>query len=245
MLELRSLSVGRGRVEILHGLSLTAGTGALGLLGVNGAGKSTLLETIAGLLPPSEGTVLVEGVDVRDGRRRSAAAHRVALVPQGFDFPRGFTVREFLRHMAWMRAVPRAAVTAAVDSALEAVDLQDVAGRAMGALSGGMSRRAAIAQALLSDPAVLLLDESTTGLDPVQRAEVRELLKGLAATRCVVLASHIVEDIEQLAARVVVLHDGRLLFDGTADEIAARAADTSQGPSLEGGFLSLIGGAGA
>jgi ABC-2 type transport system ATP-binding protein len=242
VLELRSLSVGRGSVEILHDISLTAGTGALGLLGVNGAGKSTLLESVAGLLTPRSGSVVIAGDDVYDGRRRSAAARQVALVPQDFDFPDNFTVVEFLRHMAWMRAVPRAAVTARVDEALEAVDLRQQARQRLGTLSGGMSRRAAIAQALLADPAVLLLDESTTGLDPLQRAEIRTLLGSLASSRCVVLASHIVEDIEHLATRVAVLHRGRLLYDGATADIAGRSDDPARAGGLEGGFLSLIGG---
>jgi ABC-2 type transport system ATP-binding protein len=229
-------------VEILHDVSLTAGAGALGLLGVNGAGKSTLLESAAGLLPPRSGSVLVAGADVYDGRRRSAAARQVALVPQDFAFPGNFTVLEFLRHMAWMRAVPRGSVTDRVEAALEAVDLQQQRGQRLGTLSGGMTRRAAIAQALLADPAVLLLDESTTGLDPVQRAEVRLLLRSLATSRCVVLASHIVEDIEQLATRVAVLHRGRVLFDGATADIAVPSDDPARPGGLEGGFISLIGG---
>jgi ABC-2 type transport system ATP-binding protein len=229
-------------VEILHDVSLTAGAGALGLLGVNGAGKSTLLESAAGLLPPRSGRVLVGGADVYDGRRRSAAARQVALVPQDFAFPGNFTVLEFLRHMAWMRAVPRGAATARVEAALEAVDLQQHAHQKLGTLSGGMTRRAAIAQALLADPAVLLLDESTTGLDPVQRAEIRMLLRSLSTSRCVVLASHIVEDIEQLASRVAVLHRGRVLFDGATSDVSGPSGDLARAGGLEGGFIRLIGG---
>lgn len=241
MLELRSLSVRRDGHDVLHDLSLGAGTGALGLLGVNGAGKSTLLETVAGLLPPSSGHVVVDGEDVYDRQRRAEAARRVALVPQEFTFPGNFTVRQFLHHMAWMRAVPRSATRRAIDDAIEAVHLGAQAGVPMRSLSGGMARRAAIAQALLADPDVLLLDESTTGLDPVQRAEVRDLLVSLAPSRCVVLASHIVEDVEQIAPRVVVLHRGRLLFDGSVEEAAARSTGPAQQRSLENGFLSLIG----
>ncbi|MFC5677831.1 ABC transporter ATP-binding protein [Aeromicrobium endophyticum] len=242
MLEVRSLSVERGREEILHDISFVAGAGALGLLGVNGAGKSTLLRSLAGLLPPRSGSVLIDGADVYEGRRRAAASRQVALVPQDFDFPGTFTVREFLCHMAWMRAVPRRSSAARVDAALEAVDLQRQAGRRLNTLSGGMARRAAIAQALLADPAVLLLDESTTGLDPVQRAEIRLLLRSLAASRCVVLASHIVEDIEQLATRVAVLHHGRLLFDGATADVAGPSGDPARAGGLEAGFISLIGG---
>ena len=242
MLEVRSLSVTRGRDEILHDLSFSAGAGALGLLGVNGAGKSTLLESLAGLLPPRSGSVLVGGADVYDGRRRADASRQVALVPQDFEFPGSFTVRELLSHMAWMRAVPRRSTTARVDAALEAVDLHQQADQRLSTLSGGMRRRAAIAQALLADPAVLLLDESTTGLDPVQRAEIRLLLRTLATSRCVLLASHIVEDIEQLATRVAVLHRGRLLFDGATDDLAGPAGDAGSPGGLEGGFISLIGG---
>ncbi|MET0820953.1 MAG: ATP-binding cassette domain-containing protein [Aeromicrobium sp.] len=216
-------------------MSLTAGAGALGLLGVNGAGKSTLLESVAGLLSPRSGSVLVAGADVYDGRRRADASRHVALVPQDFDFPGNFTVLEFLRHMAWMRAVPRGSTAGRVDAAVESVGLQQQARQRLSTLSGGMTRRAAIAQALLADPAVLLLDESTTGLDPVQRAEIRLLLRSLATSRCVVLASHIVEDIEQLATRVAVLHRGRVLFDGATADIAGSSG-------LESGFISLIGG---
>jgi ABC-2 type transport system ATP-binding protein len=234
--------VERGREGILHDISFAAGTGALGLLGVNGAGKSTLLESLAGLLPPRSGSVLVHGSDVYDGRRRAAGSQQVALVPQHFRFPGSFTVREFLCHMAWMRAVPRRSAPARVDTAIESVDLQRQAGQRLGTLSGGMARRAAIAQALLADPAVLLLDESTTGLDPVQRAEIRLLLRSLGTSRCVLLASHIVEDIEQLATRVAVLHRGRVLFDGATADLAGSADDPAGAGSLEAGFISLIGG---
>ncbi len=229
---------------MLHELSFSADAGVLGLLGVNGAGKSTLLESLAGLLPPRSGHVLVDGVDVYGAGRRSRAVGAVALVPQHLGFPGRFTVTEYLQHMAWMRAVPKVSRAAAVDAALDAVDLTAHARQAMGRLSGGTMRRAAIAQALLADPAVLLLDESTTGLDPVQRAEVRGLLEGLAQTRLVVLASHIVEDIEQVASRVVVVHDGRIVFDGTSAEIASLGPAAAP-PGVEGGFLALVGGLGS
>ena len=220
MLELRSVSIRRGGRDVLHELSLTveAGTGALGLIGVEGSGTSTLLASLAGLLPPASGQILVAGSDVYDHRWGTVAARRVALVPQELLFPGNFTVRQFLHHMAWLRAVPRSQMRRAIEEAIEAVDLGDRAGVPMRSLSAGLTRRAVIAQALLTDPDVLLLERPTTGLDPAEQAEVRAAIVSVAASRCVVLAGHSVEDVEQVASRVVVLHDGRVLFDGTVDD---------------------------
>lgn len=217
IVELRSVSVrGDGR-DVLHDLSLTveARVGTLGLIGVEGAGTSTLLASIAGLLPPTSGQILVAGADLYDHQTGTVVARRVALVPQELLLPGNFTVRQFLHHMAWIRAVPRSAMRRAIDEAIEAVDLGDQAGVPMRSLSPGMTRRAVIAQALLTDPDVLLLDEPTTGLDPAEQAEARAAIVSVAASRCVVLAGHGVEDVEEVASRVVVLHDGELLFDGT------------------------------
>jgi ABC-2 type transport system ATP-binding protein len=242
-LQLSGIEHRYGSLQALTSVDLRIGVGVTGILGVNGAGKSTLLSIAAGTCVPSEGSVSVAGSDPYDHATRRRAVSRIALVPQEFEFPRRFSLRDFLRYMAWMRDVPRAGREEAVVRASALVGLDDRLRSRMGELSGGMLRRAAIAQALLADPAVVLLDESTAGLDPHQRAEVRDLIEQIGQTRSVVLASHIVEDVGYLADRILVLDAGRVVFDGDAGTIAGRVApgEGVHGSALERGFLDLVG----
>ena len=237
MLTIDGLTLARGDRLVLDAVDLDAGPGLTAVLGVNGAGKSTLLEAAAGVLRPRAGTVAVAGQDLHGPGRRQALA-RVALVPQEIDLPGRLRVGELLAYVGWLRAVPRGRRAARVAAVLDEVGLADRVGSAVGTLSGGMRRRVLIAQALLSEPDVLLLDEPTTGLDPEQRANARGLVASVAATRTVVMASHLVEDVRALADRVVVLHEGRVPFAGTPAEVGA--LDPTGAGDLEAGFLAVV-----
>lgn len=253
--EIRVAHQGR---PVLDGVTFSVDTGLTGLLGVNGAGKSTLLRALAGVVPPSGGSVRIGGHDPYAAASRPAALRLLGYVPQHLEAPPAFSVADYLLHLCWLKEVPRRERPDAVGRALAAVDLTDRASARLSTLSGGMRQRASIAQALLTDPRVLLLDEPTTGLDPHQRAELRGLVQRLGADRAVLLATHIVEDVEYVADHLVVLHEGRVRFDGPTAELAAGAdavdaggagadgavgAVGAVGGRLERGFLGLVVGA--
>jgi len=233
----KEVHVAHRQGTVLDDLTLEISEGFVGLLGVNGAGKTTLLNAVAGLRKPQSGVVELDGVDVygRSGRR---AIGKIALVPQELDLPGRLCVREFLLYMAWLRNVPRSGRASKVDGLIEMLNLGDKATSALADLSGGMRRRVLIAQGLVGDPDLLLLDEPTTGLDPEQRYNVRNIVGALAAERTVVMSSHVVEDLAALASRLVVLNKGQIVFDGSVDEL--RSADSSGSRDPEAGFLAIL-----
>ena len=214
------------RHPALVDVSFTLGPGITGLLGVNGAGKSTALRLAVGDLRPDSGTVAVGSA--------AGIAPLVGYCPQNVTLPKRLRVAELLDYLAWLRKVPKRSRRSAIDEALAWADLEDRRHDRLGSLSGGMLRRLAIAQAVLGEPALLLLDEPTTGLDPEQRARVRGLLARLPTTAAVLLSSHIVEDIAALASTTLVLSQGRVVRRFDAADIAA------SGRSLEELFLSSI-----
>ena len=237
------VAVRRGEVEALRGITLDVGAGVHGLLGVNGAGKSTLLHVLAGLLKPDRGTTLISESDPYKPTQRAAALSCVALVPQEFAFPRHLTLEQFLQYIGFLRRVPRHLRRAAVEQAAGAVGLESRLRSRLSTLSGGMLRRALLAQAVLGNPDILLLDEPTSGLDPEQRSAVREDVIRLSGSKCCIFASHIVEDIQYTSARVLVLHEGRLLFNGTPralEELAPGGDESQTASALESAFLQLI-----
>src|SRR5438034_10562748 len=197
------------------------------LLGPNGSGKTTFIRMLAGYLSPSAGRLLVAGCDVvRDGL---AAKRKIGYVPESVPLYSHMRVGEFLRFMARLRQVPVAAVEAAVRRAAELLALGDVLRKPIRALSRGYRQRTALAQALVHDPEILILDEPTNGLDPRQIMETRALIRSLAGRHTILMSSHILSEVEKTSDRVAVLLNGRLL--------GVRAmADT---PDLEGWFLSL------
>ena len=243
-MSISSVCLSYRRVEVLENatLSLTAGTTAL--LGVNGAGKTTLFKAACGVHRPTSGQIRIHGLDpYARATRRKALAH-VSLVPQFLGFPRHFRVLDLLEYVAMIRGVPSRGRTAVCLAALASVDLADKRHARLGALSGGMLKRVSIAQALLTAPPVLLCDEPTAGLDPEQRASIRALLRQLAAERCLVVASHIVEDAQYLADRVVVLHDRGIAFDGSVgaltSSVGALDDELTEGSILEQAFLAIV-----
>jgi ABC-2 type transport system ATP-binding protein len=181
----------------------------IGLLGPNGSGKSTILRVLAGYLPPSAGNVRIAGIDV--AADSLAARRRVGYVPEDAPLYDGLRVVEFLRFMAAIKGMGGRAARGAVDTAAERLELGPVLGMPIGKLSRGYRQRVAIAQALVNDPPLLILDEPTNALDAYQVIAVRGLIRSLAGRRTVLVASHVLAEIERVASRVMILLDGRLL----------------------------------
>ncbi|MFI6528813.1 ABC transporter ATP-binding protein [Streptomyces uncialis] len=233
---------GRKRMAV-DGLDLTLGTGVHGLLGPNGAGKTTLIRALATVLRPAGGELELLGQSVAGLGEHRALRRRIGYLPQEFGYYKRFTVREFVEYMAWLKEVPKADIPAAVQRAVERVGLADRADERMKALSGGMVRRAGIAQAIVNDPSILLLDEPTAGLDPAQRLRFRELLQELGTDTCVVVSTHLVEDVAAACTDVVLFAEGRLVFQGTPRELAEAGGPDHVGDSpLERGYSALLAG---
>jgi ABC-2 type transport system ATP-binding protein len=227
--------VGRSRMAV-DGLDLALGAGVHGLLGPNGAGKTTLIRTLATLLTPTGGELALLG-----GADRHTLRSRLGYLPQQFGYYRRFTVREFVEYMAWLKEMPKSEVPARVQRAVERVGLADRAGDRLKTLSGGMIRRVGIAQAIVNEPRILLLDEPTVGLDPAQRLRFRELLRELGRNTCVVVSTHLVEDVAAACDDVLLMSDGKVVFAGTPEQMAAAGSDEHDGDSpIERGYSALL-----
>ena len=213
-----------GRTRALAGVTVDLGEGISGLLGPNGAGKTTLLRMLATVLAPDSGRLRLLGRDPADREQRLEIRRRLGYMPQEPGFHRNFSAFDFVDYVAILKELTeRRARHDEVRRVLEVVGLDAVMHRKIKALSGGMCRRVALAQALLGDPRLLVLDEPTAGLDPEQRLRFRELLSGLAESRTVVLSTHQTEDIAALCGRIVVMTDGVGSFDGTPRELTELA----------------------
>jgi ABC-2 type transport system ATP-binding protein len=235
------LHVRVGRRMAVNGLNLSLGVGVHGILGPNGAGKTTLIRALATVLRPDSGELELLG-SVPGGRSLRPLRRSIGYLPQQFGYYPRFTVREFVEYMAWLKEMPKSEIPGAVQRAIERADLADRADDKLKTLSGGMLRRAGIAQAIVNDPRILLLDEPTVGLDPAQRIQFRELLRALAPDTCVVVSTHLVEDVAAACTDVVLMNEGRLVYQGTADSLAAAGADSDIGDSpAERGYSALLG----
>jgi len=211
--------------------------GVTGLVGVNGAGKSTLLQVLAGALRPTRGTVRIHQADLY-GKGRRQVLHRLALMPQELGLPGDVRARDGLRYCAWLRGLDGSRALRRTEEVLAAVRLTDRGGDRIRTLSGGMLRRLALAQALLTEPDTLLLDEPTTGLDPEQRARVRELIAAESQGRTVLVSSHLMEDLETLAERIIVLDQGSISYAGGMDEFRTSFGGPER--SAEVAFLRVL-----
>jgi ABC-type multidrug transport system ATPase subunit len=208
------------RVRALDGVDLRIEGGMFGLLGPNGAGKTTLMRIVAGILHPNGGSIRVDGRESRTESDRSAVKRVLGYLPQEFGVYPDLTARQFLDYIGILKGLDdRASRARRVEQLLETVSLTSVAERRLKTFSGGMKRRVGIAQALLNDPQLLIVDEPTAGLDPEERIRFRNLLAELGQDRTVLLSTHIVEDIAQTCERLAVMNAGKVIFQGTTREL--------------------------
>ena len=204
-----------GSYEALRGIDLRIEEGMFGLLGPNGAGKTTLLRILATLIRPTSGRVIIGSFDIRHAAQRRAVRAELGYLPQELGLYPDLTGREFREYMGLLkRLYHRSSRSKQIESLLGVVSLTSVADRKVKTYSGGMKRRLGIAQALLGDPHVLIVDEPTAGLDPEERIRLRTLLIHLAEKRVVILSTHVVEDISQTCDQIAVLNKGELAFHG-------------------------------
>lgn len=195
-------------------VSATLHEGVYGLLGANGAGKTTLMRMLCGILQPTSGTVTFDGMDVSEEGYRAILGY----LPQDFGYYPEFTATDFLLYMAALKGLPKSAAKGRAAELLELVSLEDAARKKIKTFSGGMKQRLGIAQALLNDPKLLVLDEPTAGLDPKERVRFRKLIAELGKDSIVLLSTHIVSDIEHIAREVLMMQDGSLIYRGPWDE---------------------------
>jgi len=192
----------------------------VGLVGPNGAGKTTLMQLLVGQMLPSTGDIRVDGVDLQ--RLGKILRRRLGYLPQGFGLYEELTVWQFLDYMARLKGLASSRRDV-IDTCIERTALTEKANARIRTLSGGQRQRVGIAQALLSDPELLIVDEPTVGLDPEERIRFRNLFSRDAGRRLVILSTHIIEDVESICNRLIVLHQGRIRFDGTPSELVRRA----------------------
>ena len=205
----------------VNNLSYTMDTGVYGLLGVNGAGKTTLMRMLCTLLTPTSGTITWDGQDIFS--LGSAYRNLLGYLPQDFGYYPDFSVQDYLLYIASIKGLRPATARQRMQSLLEQVGLTQVRRQKMKKLSGGMKRRAGIAQAMLNDPKILILDEPTAGLDPKERIRFRNLISELAENRLVLLSTHIVSDVEYIADQILLMKDGSLVHHGTSQQLLAAA----------------------
>lgn len=205
-------------------ISLTMTEGVYGLLGVNGAGKTTLMRMLCTLLTPTEGKITFNGKDIflMDGDYRKILGY----LPQEFGFYPEFTVNDYLLYIASLKGIRPAVAKKRVRELTVKTGLSKVSGRKMKKLSGGMKRRAGIAQAMLNNPKILILDEPTAGLDPNERIRFRNLISELSEDRLVLLSTHIVSDVEYIANDILLMKDGGILHRGTAADLIQSMPET-------------------
>lgn len=187
--------------------------GVIGLLGANGAGKTTMMRMICGILKPTSGIISFDGIDVSEEDYRDVLGY----LPQDFGYYPNFTGRKFLEYMATLKGIDKRSAAHKCDRLIKLVNLEDVQNKKIKTYSGGMKQRLGIAQAMLNDPKILVLDEPTAGLDPKERVRFRNLIAQLGSDRIVILSTHIVSDVEQIANRILMIKDGQLIYDGTTE----------------------------
>ncbi|MBC8570481.1 ATP-binding cassette domain-containing protein [Zongyangia hominis] len=219
----------------LDGVSLLLQPGVTGLLGPNGAGKSTLMNILTDNLLPDSGEVLFDGIPIR--RMGKAYRRLLGFTPQQQGLYDDFTGRRFLSYMAALKEIPRKDIGGEVERTAGLVNLSAELDQRIGAYSGGMKQRLLIAQAVLGDPRLLIFDEPTAGLDPRERVRVRQLLASLAQERTVLVATHVVPDIESIADNVILLKSGRITASGPPEELIGRYAP---GATLETVYMQLF-----
>ncbi len=202
-------------------ISLTLEKGVYGLLGANGAGKTTLMRMICGILDPSSGSISCDGIDVSQEEYRELLGY----LPQDFGYYPEFTAQDFMLYIAALKGIPKSRAKVKTAELLEMVSLKNEAKKKIKTFSGGMKQRLGIAQALLNDPKILVLDEPTAGLDPKERIKFRNIISRMGADRIILLSTHIVSDIEHIANTILIMKDGQMIHEGSLEDIIAVIRD--------------------
>ena len=220
MLEVKNLKKRFGDFEAVKGISFSVQKGeVLGFLGPNGAGKSTTMRMITGFLPPTSGTAVIDGHDI--AREPVAAKAALGYLPESAPSYRAMVVEDYLKFIAEIRGFRGAAARDAVERVIEKARLQPVVRKTIETLSKGYRQRTCFAQAILHDPKVLIMDEPTDGLDPNQKFTVREMIKEMAAEKAIVISTHILEEVDAVCTRAIVIADGEIKADGTPAQLKA------------------------
>lgn len=244
-LRIEGLTKQYGQKKALDAFSVTFTEGLYGILGANGAGKSTLMNLITDNISRTSGEILFDGTDIL--KLGKAFRTKVGYMPQQQGFYEQFSGRAFLHYMAELKEIPRKQAKVQVEELLKLVNLDGDAHRKVGGYSGGMKQRLLLAQALLGDPSILILDEPTAGLDPKERIRLRNYIADLGQNKIVLLATHIVSDIETIAGQVVLIQDGKLVRQGSVEELLEEMKEKQVTPiggnlSLEDVYLYYLGG---
>ena len=222
MIEVKSLCKSYGAIKAVDDLSFTVEAGqVLGFLGPNGAGKSTTMKMLTGFLVPTSGTAMIDGIDAVENS--VVARKKIGYLPEGAPSYGEMTVRQFLTFVARARLIEKGEVRASVDRILEKLNLVEVKHQVIETLSKGYKRRVGLAQAIIHDPQILILDEPTDGLDPNQKREVRHLIRDMAKDKIIIISTHILEEVQALCNRVMIIAHGKLLADDSPQGLISRS----------------------
>lgn len=216
-LEIKNIHKNYGKVQALKGVSMELNAGVYGLLGPNGAGKSTLIQIITGNLSASDGEICYDGKNIKKSEKNYKRL--LGYVPQNQGIYDSFTAKQFLEYMAILKDVDKKNIPKQIDSILEVVSLTEVKDRKLGGFSGGMRQRILIGQALLGNPKIVILDEPTAGLDPKERIRIRNFISKIAENKIVLIATHVVSDVESIAKEIILLGNGVIAGKGTPEEL--------------------------
>ena len=222
MIEIANLTKKFDQFTAINDLNFNVREGeVLGFLGPNGAGKSTTMKVITGFLAPSAGTAIIDGFDITENPIQAKGL--IGYLPEGAPCYGDMTTLEFLKFVAQIRGYRGEEIVVRIQHVLEEVELQTVSHQTIDTLSKGFKRRVGLAQAIMHDPKVLILDEPTDGLDPNQKFHVRELIKNLARDKIVIISTHILEEVTAVCTRAIIIAEGRILVDGTPAELEAKS----------------------
>ncbi len=235
-LELENITKKYGEKRALNNVSISFSEGIYGLLGPNGAGKSTMMNIITGNLKPTVGSVRWNGGDIR----RLGSEYRAVLgyAPQQQGLYNAFSGRRFLCYMATLKNIPRKQMKTEIERVLSYVNLADASKKPIGAYSGGMKQRILIAQAILGDPKIIILDEPTAGLDPKERVRIREKIKDISGDKIILVSTHVVSDIQSIAKEIILLKDGEVLDHNTVANLCVKYGSVQD---LEQVYMRLFG----
>ncbi|EJO5347765.1 ABC transporter ATP-binding protein [Clostridium botulinum] len=216
-LEIKNLNKRFGMKKATDNITLTLENGVYGLLGPNGAGKTTLMKQITTLLKPDSGEIIFNGKNIKENEDKYRGY--IGYLPQDFEAYKNFSAKEFLNYMAALKGLEKKQAKNKIDELLHLVGLYDVRNKKVGKFSGGMKRRVGIAQVLLNDPKIMVLDEPTAGLDPQERSRFRNLIADISRDKIIILSTHIISDIESVAKETIMIKNGGLLMQGTHKQI--------------------------